>query len=106
MLYNLLQMRLKLILKKLFKTAEATGSWIGKKIANKITNPTKTLPKNTSEILEAEAEIPTEKYIYPEKRQQIKFKTLFLKSSLCYYSNAYTLFHRTTRKLPEEEQTK
>lgn len=70
MLYNLLQMRLKLILKKWFKTAEATGNWIGKKIANKITNPTKTLPKDTSEILETETEIPTEKYIYPEKRQQ------------------------------------
>ena len=35
-----------------------------------MTNPTKTLPKNTSEILEAEAEIPTEKYNYPEKIQQ------------------------------------
>ena len=28
------------------------------------------LPKDTSEILETETEIPTEKYIYPEKRQQ------------------------------------
>ena len=70
MLYNLLQMRLKLILKNDSKLQKQQANELVKKIANKITNPTKTLPKNTSEILETETEIPTEKYIYPEKRQQ------------------------------------
>ena len=70
MLYNLLQMRLKLILKNDSKLQKQQANELVKKIANKITNPTKTLPKDTSEILETETEIPTEKYIYPEKRQQ------------------------------------
>ena len=63
-------MRLKLILKNDSKLQKQQANELVKKIANKITNPTKTLPKNTSEILETETEIPTEKYIYPEKRQQ------------------------------------
>ena len=52
------------------KTAEATGDWIGNKIADKITSVSK---KPNDETKEEDAEITTHKkrYIYPEERQQI-----------------------------------
>ena len=57
------------------KTAEATGALIGTKIADKTTSISKS-PKNTSKELHLktdknEIEIPKERYISPEKRQQI-----------------------------------
>ena len=47
------------------KTAEATGDLIGDKIANKITKASKLHSK------ESINEIPKERYISPEERQQI-----------------------------------
>ena len=49
------------------KTAEATGDSIGNKIADKITKAL----KNNSKTDKNELEIPKERYISPEKRQQI-----------------------------------
>ena len=54
------------------KTAEATGYLIGNKIADKMTN----ISKNSSRELQNneandESETPKERYISPEKRQQI-----------------------------------
>ena len=48
------------------KTAWATGDLIGNKIA-----ALKKSPQNTSEALESETELPKERYISPEERQQI-----------------------------------
>ena len=60
------------------KTTEATGGLIDNKIADRTTKATKTLPHNNSEIVTNEEEnivldreIPRERYISPEKRQQI-----------------------------------
>ena len=52
------------------KTAEATGDWIGNKIADKITSVSK---KPNDETKEEDAEITTHKkrYISPEERQEI-----------------------------------
>ena len=52
------------------KTAWATSDLIGNKIANKITALKKS-PQNTSEALESETELPKERNISPEERQQI-----------------------------------
>ena len=49
------------------ETAEATGDVIGNKIADKITKTS----QNISKTDENELEIPKERYISPEKRQQI-----------------------------------
>ena len=51
------------------KTAEATGDLIGNKSADKITKVSKTAPQNNSET--DEEKILKERYISPEKRQQI-----------------------------------
>ena len=57
-------MQQKILQKEHFKkTAEATGDLIGKEIADKITSALKTG--------ENEIKIPKERYISPEKRQQI-----------------------------------
>ena len=53
------------------KTAEATGDLIGNKIANKVTNISKSLKELHSKTKENEVEIPKERHISPEKRQQI-----------------------------------
>ena len=57
------------------KTAEATGNLFGNKITNKITKASKELhSKNSKNPLNTdrnETEIPKERYISPEKRQQI-----------------------------------
>ena len=57
------------------KTAEATGDLIGNKIADKITNVSKQSPSefHSKELLSNKAnnEIPKERYISPQERQQI-----------------------------------
>ena len=53
------------------KTAGATVYLIGDKIADKITKISKHLLQNTSETVESETEIPRERYMSPEERQQI-----------------------------------
>ena len=55
------------------KTTEATDDLIGNKIANKITKAPQKLQENNSEtvINETDKEIPKERYIPPEERQEI-----------------------------------
>ena len=53
------------------KTAEATGDLIGNKIADKITSVSKKSPKELHSQNEDEIEIPKERYISPNKGQQI-----------------------------------
>ena len=55
------------------KTAEATSDLIGNKIANKITMVSKNLQQNNPETVtnEHDKETPKERYISPEKRQEI-----------------------------------
>ena len=55
------------------KTAETTGNLIGNKIANKITKVSKNLQQSYFETVTNEngKEIPKERYILPEKRQEI-----------------------------------
>ena len=52
----------------IWKTAEATGDLIGNKIADKIPSVSKKSSKELQD--ENEIEIPKERYISPEKRQQ------------------------------------
>ena len=52
------------------KTAEATGDLIGNKIADKITSVSKKSLKELP-LNEANNEIPKERYISPQERQQI-----------------------------------
>ena len=55
------------------KTAEATGDLIGNEIAIKITGVSQNLQQNNSETVtnEHDKQIPQERYISPEKRQEI-----------------------------------
>ena len=53
------------------KTAEATGNLIGNKIADKITSVSKKSKKPQNNEANDESEAPKERYISPEKRQQI-----------------------------------
>ena len=55
------------------KTTEATGDLIGNKIADKIMKVSKNLQQNNSETVtnEHDKEIPKERYISPEERQNI-----------------------------------
>ena len=50
------------------ETGQTTGDLIGNKFAIKIT---KKSAQSTSETVESESEIPKERYISPEERQQI-----------------------------------
>ena len=54
-------------------TAEATGDLTGNEIANKITKLSKKSQQNNSETAtnEHDKEIPKEKYVSPEERQEI-----------------------------------
>ena len=54
------------------KTAEATGDLISNKIANKITKHILKIFKNNSKTVanEHDKEIPKEKYVSPEERQE------------------------------------
>ena len=64
---------LKTLLKKVIqKAAEATIDLIGSKIANKITNVSKNSQQYNSEIdiIEHDKEIPKERYVFPEERQE------------------------------------
>ena len=61
-------MHLKLLNKAIQKTAEAIGDLISNKIANNIRKVSKSSPQNNSE---RETEILKERYISPEKRQQV-----------------------------------
>ena len=73
-LNNLQQMHLKLLQKESFKkTAEATGHLIGTKIVNKITKTQKNSQENNLKIVinGYDKEIPKERYISPEERQEI-----------------------------------
>ena len=80
MLNNLQQIHLKLLQtkKKIQKTAEITGGLIGNKIAHKITEVSTTSPQNNSQTVTNGTEniahdkgIPKERYISPQKRQNI-----------------------------------
>ena len=71
---------IKIVSKKAIqKTAEATGDLIGNEIADKITNISKNSSKKRHSVklrsqnneANDESEIPKERYISPEKRQQI-----------------------------------
>ena len=53
------------------KTAEATGDLIGNKIADKITSVSKKSKKPQNNEVNDESETPKERYISPEKIQQI-----------------------------------
>ena len=53
------------------KTAEATGNLIGNKIADKITSVSKKSKKPQNNEANDESEALKERYISPEKRQQI-----------------------------------
>ena len=54
------------------KTAEATRDSIGNKTADKITKASKELhSKNNSKTDKNELEIPKQRYIFPEKREEI-----------------------------------
>ena len=55
------------------KTVEATGDLIGNKFANKITKVLKNSQQNNLEAVvnENDKEIPKERYMSPEKRQEI-----------------------------------
>ena len=48
-----------------------TGDLIGNETVNKITKVSRNLSQITSEKVEREIEIPKERYIFPEKRQQV-----------------------------------
>ena len=77
MLNNQPQMQLKLHQKKAIqKIAEAAGDLIGNKIADKITNVSRTSPQNTlgtvtNEHTVSDIKTPKERYIYPEKKKKI-----------------------------------
>ena len=72
-LRNLQQIQLKTASKRAIqKSAKVTGDLIGNKIANKITSASRELhSKNNSKTDENELDIPKERYVSPEKRQQI-----------------------------------
>ena len=53
------------------KTAEANKDLIGKKVTNKITNPSSQNVSKTDNTSHKDILIPKEMYISPEKRQKI-----------------------------------
>ena len=53
------------------KKEKATGDLFGNKIADKITIASKKSSKNNLDEAKSEIEIPKERYISPQKRQQI-----------------------------------
>ena len=53
------------------KTSEATGDLVGNKIKDKITSVSKKSPKELHSQNEDQIKLPKERYISPEKRQQI-----------------------------------
>ena len=81
------------------KTAEATGDLIANKIANRITKVSKNSQQNTLETVanENDKEIPKERYISPEKRQEI-INELRLKQYNNGISKNYRSFKKFTKK--------
>ena len=77
------------------KEAEATGDLIGNKIANRITKFSKNSQQNNFETVTNEnvKEIPKERYISPEARQEI-IGELTLKQ----YNNGLSKFHKSSKK--------
>ena len=80
MLDDLLQMLLKLLLKKqeIQNKAEAAGDLTGNKISDKIRKVSRISPQKTSGIVKSKTEnighdkeIPKERYISPEKAEQL-----------------------------------
>ena len=74
MLNNLQQMHLKLLQKRVIqKKAEATGYLFDNKIANRITNASKSFQRNNSATPtnEHDKEIPKERYISSVENQEI-----------------------------------
>ena len=57
--------------KAIQKTVEGTGDLIGNKITDKITSVSKKFKKRQINEVNDESETPKERYIWPEKRQQI-----------------------------------
>ena len=53
------------------KTSEATGDLVGNKIKDKITSVSKKSSKELHSQNEDQIKLPKERYIFPEKRQQI-----------------------------------
>ena len=53
------------------KTSEATGDLVGNKIKDKITSVSKKSSKELHSQNEDQIKLPKERYISPEKRQQI-----------------------------------
>ena len=55
------------------KIAEATGALTGNEITDRITKVSKTLPQNNPKRItnEHDQEIPKERYVSPEQRQEI-----------------------------------
>ena len=72
-LKKLKQRQLKASKKAIEKITEATGNLIGNKIANQITKVSKSSPLNNleKENIGDDKEMLKERYISPEKRQQI-----------------------------------
>ena len=77
------------------KTAEPTGNLIGNKIANRTTKVSKNSQQNNSETVTNERckEIPKERYISPEERQEI-IDELRLKQ----YNNGISKNHKSFKK--------
>ena len=59
--------------RRVIQTGDSTGDLIGNKIANRITNVSKNSQQNISEIVtnEHDKEIPKERYVSPEERQEV-----------------------------------
>ena len=70
MLKNLKQLQTK---RAIQKTEEPTGDLIGNKIADKIKKASK-ISQNSLEALKSDEDIPKERYISPEIKQQISNK--------------------------------
>ena len=72
MLNNVPQEHLKLLHKEQFKKkAEAAGDLIGNKIAEKITNVSRSSPHNNSQTVESETEIPIYMYMMMHATKQM-----------------------------------
>ena len=92
------------------KTAEVTGDLIGNKIANKIGNVSKKSQQNNSERVtnDNDKEIPKERYISPEKRQEIiddlrlkKYQKITKVSKNCHQNNSETATNENNKEIPK-----
>ena len=85
------------------KAAEATGDLISNKIANRITKGSMNSQQNSSEtvINEHDKEIPKEKYISPEERQEI-----IDKMRLKHYNNGISKSHKSLWNIKKSQKFK